>query len=164
MHHIPDLVQFPGEHLSALCNIHSLTLHDTSAEHVTKEFPTCFSAFRETLTYLSLTDFATSFGAFVTLVGCFPNMTTLRVDSLKLEPDEGPVPQLSQPLRGEIRVHEFPGDLEFFSRLSGLDLEYEKLVIVSTHYHMVTIFLESALQISPNSVKFLRLTAELRCE
>ena len=92
------------------------------------EFHTCFSAFRETLTSLSLDLIFITFSAFVTLVGYFPNITTLRLHSFMLIPDGRPVPSLSQPLRGKLRIYEVPEQsLEFFGRFAELDLEYEEL-------------------------------------
>ena len=49
----------------------------------------CFSASRDTLTYLSLDYFTTSFGAFATSVDYFPNITALRLRSMNLKPNEG---------------------------------------------------------------------------
>ena len=62
-----------GEYLSALRNLRSLTLSKIRIEHIgEEEFHTCFSAFRETLTFLSLENFVASFSAFITLVDYFP--------------------------------------------------------------------------------------------
>lgn len=103
-HRMQDLPQDSGEYLSALRNLHSLTLAHTRVERIDEEgFRACFSSFRGTLTCLSLESFATSFGAFVTLVDYFPNITTLRLHSFVLEPDQGPVPILSRPLRGKCK-------------------------------------------------------------
>jgi len=100
-----DLPQDSGEYLSALRNIHNLTLFNTKVEHIPKDqFHTCFSTFRGTLTYLSLEVFDTSFSAFVTLVNFFPNLRTLQLRSFALGPDEGPVPSLSRPLRGKLHL------------------------------------------------------------
>lgn len=102
-----DLPQDSGKYLSTLCNIHSLTLFNARVEHISEDlFHTCFSAFRGTLTYLSLESFATSFSAFVILVDYFPNITTLRFTSFALGPDEGPVPPClprSGPMLGVLR-------------------------------------------------------------
>ena len=54
-------------------------------------FRTPFSIFRESLTFISLGRFVTSFSAFVILVDYSPNLTTLRLLLLVLEPDRGPV-------------------------------------------------------------------------
>ena len=90
--------QDSGEYLSAMPNLRSLMLHHTGVEYAGEdEFRTCFSAFRETLTYLSLETFATSFSTFVTVIDYFLNITTLQLCSFELEPDEGSVPSLSHP-------------------------------------------------------------------
>ena len=158
-----DLPWDSGEYLSALHNIHSLKFCDTRIERLDEEgFRICFSAFRETLTCLSLETFATSFNAFVTLVDYFPNLTTLRLRPFVLEPDEGPVPSLSRPLRGKLRVRDGHGDcLKFFNRFAKLDLEFEELVISSGSSMFVEMaFLNSALKLSANTIKFLRVTTE----
>ena len=152
-----------GENLSGLRNLHSLTLSNIEVEHISDgELHTCFSAFRETLTSLSLDTFAMSFRAFVTLVDYFPNITTLRLHSFGLEPNGEPAQSLSRPLRGKVRVRvqaDFP---EFINRFTKLDLEYDELVIhgylpASARMEMVG----SALQISPSTVKLLRLNLQL---
>jgi len=77
-------------------NIRSLTMVNIRVEHISEEgFHTGFSAFRETLTFLFLEFFSTSFSAFVTLIDYFPNIAALRLRSLVFEPDEGSVPTLT---------------------------------------------------------------------
>ena len=158
-----DLAQESGEYLSALRNVHSLMLVNTWVKYVSEDnFRTCFSAFRETLTHLSLENFPTSFNTFVALVDYFPNITSLQLCSLQLEPDEGSVPSLSRPLRGKICLREVEaGHLEVFNRFAKLDLEYEEMVIDSFYFTVGETFLESALQVSASTLKYLRLTADL---
>ena len=160
-----DLVQDFGEYFSALRNLHSLTLFNTTVEHLSEEeFRTCFSAFRETLTCLSLDTIATKFSAFVALVGYFPNITSLKLNSFALEPDEGPVPSLTQPLRGKLRIRVQVDSPEFFDRFAKLNLEYEELVLGRCCITLMeTKSLGSALRISASTVKFLRLTCQFRC-
>ena len=162
-----DLAQDSGKYLSALRNLHSLKLYNIRLEHISGDkFRTYFSAFRETLTSLSLENFATSFSAFVTLVDYFPNVTTLQLRLVEPEPDEGPVPSLSRPLQGKLHVHEVHVNyLKFFNQFAQLELEYEELVIdTSLSTPAGTLFVESALRISPSTVKSLRLTmADLEC-
>ena len=157
-----DLPRDSGEYLSALRNIRSLGLFDIRVEDIGEAgFHTCFSAFRETLTQLSLGTFTTSFGAFVTLVNYFPNITTLQLSSFAQERDKGPVPSLSRPLRGKLHIcHVRSHCSRFFNRLAKLDLEYEELAIDS-HWSMGWKFLESVLRISPGSIKTLRLCPDL---
>ena len=158
-----DLPQDSGKYFSALSNLRTLTLYNIAIGHISEEgFHTCFSAFRETLTYLSLETFATSFSAFVTLVDNFPNLRTLQLRALDLEPDGEPVPSLSRPLRGGFHVYSIEPDcLAFLNQFARLDLEYDELVIGSHFLGAEARFLESALQISANTVKSLRLTAEI---
>ena len=130
-------------------------------------FRTCFSAFRETLTYLSLDTFITSFSAFVTLVDYFPNTRTLRLRLFELEPDKELVPALSRPLRGKVYVQYLDNNSsEFYDRFAKLDQEYEELTIDTSSLSAFakTKCLGSALQISTASVKFLRLIDEFRSE
>lgn len=163
-----DLARDSGEYLSALSNLHSLTFYNTRVEHIGEDqFHTCFSAFRETLTCLTLGAVATLFGAFVALVDYFPKVTTLRPRSFVLEPDEGPVPPLSRPLRGKLHVTCIRTDRsDFFDRFAELDLEYEDLEI--DYFVLSTAakseFLQSALQISKTTVKSLRMVTEFRRE
>ena len=159
MYRMRDLPQHSGKCFSALRNLRSLTFFDTRVERISEEgFHTCFSAFQETLTYLSLEFITTSFSAFVTLVNYFPNATVLQLRLSVLVPDEAPVPTLSRPLRGKLHIDCLRSDcVEFFDRLAKLELEYEELVITSSSLSVKTEFLESALQISKSTVKSLRL-------
>ena len=141
-----DLPNDSGEYLSALCDVHSLILLNTTVEHTT---------------------FATLFSAFVTLVDYFPNITSLELDSLELEPDEGLVPSLSRPLRGKAHIHfaDYVQDdcLEFYDRFAKLNPEYEE-VVVNSSCVLDKKPLRIVLQMSTSTVKFLRLTTELQCE
>ena len=163
------LARFCGEYLSALQNLDNLWLYTTTIEHIGEnEFHTCFSAFRETLTNLSLYGFATSFSAFVTLIDYFPNITTLQLHSFDLKPDKRPVPSLSRPLRGKLELsfdYRKANSHEFVNRFAELELEYEELVIVSpSSIRRETEILQSALRVSTSTVKFLKVTAELERE
>ena len=67
--------------------------------------------------------------------------------------------------RGKMHVHEVvPDGVEFSHRFAKLDLEYEELVIDTPFLYMRMGFLESAPQISPSTVKFLKLTSEIACK
>jgi len=161
-----DIPKEPGQYFSALHNIHSLELVNIRIMHLSKELETCFSAFRETLTNLTLDLFATSFSAFVSLIDYFPNITALQLGALGLEPDEGLVPSLSRPLRGRIRIRPpHPNCLEFIDRLAELNREYEELVIDPTNFtFMRTEFFGRILQLGTGTVKYLRLLGDLECE
>ena len=156
-----DLARDSGGYLSGLHNLQSLTMSVIRVEYISGGlFYTCFSAFRDTLTLLSLIHFTTSLGAFVALVNYFPNIKTLELFWPMLEPDEGPVPSLSRPLRGRLfLLNVIPNSLEFFNQFAKLDLEYDELAIDPDF--IGTEVLESALRISTRTVRFLRLTAEL---
>ena len=161
-----DLAQNAGGYLSDLRNIHTLTLSHIAVEHIGEgEFHTCFSAFRETLTHISFDSFTTSFSAFITLVGYFPNVTALHLRSFILKPDDGPVPPLSRPLQGKLHLYDVsPGNLMFFSRFAKLDLEYEELSIHVLPTLTGNGLVECALRIAPSTVKFLRLGPGLNCK
>ena len=167
-----DLPKDSGEYLSALHNIRSLTLCMIEVEHVGGEgFRTCFSAFREALTHLSLDIFITSFSAFVALVDYFPNIRILQLRLLNLERDNGPIPTLSRPLRGKLYVqcvqdYSLELSLEFYNQFAKLEQEYEELTIdpYSLSSSAKTKFLDGALQISTATIKLLRLTDEFRGE
>ena len=162
-----DLPKEPGEFLSALHNIHSLELVNIRIEHLSRELETCFSAFRGTLTTLTLGLFTTSFSAFVSLIDYFPNITALQLGAFGLAPDEGPVPSLSRPLRGKISIRPpLPNScyLMFIDRLARLDQEYEELVIGPTSIPLRTELFNRILQFSTGTVKYLRLLGKLERE
>lgn len=96
---------------------------------------------------------------FVTLVGHFPNITTLRLGILTPRADEGPVPSLPWPLRGKIHLEDIDSR-RFIERLAGLDLEYDGLTIESRSL-VAAGDLENMLQLSANTIKYLRLNATL---
>ena len=163
----PTLVAETSYWMQNLHNVHSFDLFGIKIGNISeREYQTCFSAFRETLTNLTLDDFDTSFSAFVTLVDYFPNITTLQLHSFEVKPDEGPVPPLSRPFRGRLCIHCFEDDyVEFFDRLAKLDPQYEELVIGSEFSSDIgTELAESLYQIGANTVKYLRLTADLERE
>ena len=157
---LQKLLKGSGEYLSAL---RSLELANVRIERLDKELHSSFSAFRETLTNLTLKSFTTSFTALIALVDYFPNITSLQLGWLsRLEPDEGPFPLLSQPLRGRIHIcPPLPHCLEFIDRFAKLDQEYEELVIDSATVALRTEYLERILQFSAGTVKHLRLLGEL---
>ena len=160
-----NLPQDHGECFSALCNLHSLSLYNIVIERIGNEgFRTCFSAFRETLTCLTLRGVVVSFSAFVTLVDYFPNIRILKLRSFTLEPDAGPAPNLSRPLRGSVNVSGVDESLDFLDKFARLDLEYEEVVISSPRISIGTKYLEHALQLSATTAKILRLAAGLPCE
>ena len=152
-----------GEYLSALYNLRSIELVHFIVGPITEEgFHTCFSAFRETLTELSLQFTLTSFNMFVTLVDYFPNVTTVRLGPFSLNLDEGPVPPLSRPLRGKISIYPLGLDSkQFADRLVKLDPKYDELVIKSI-LRVETAVVESVLRLSPSTVKYLCLAVEFR--
>ena len=156
-----------GEYISALRNLSSLTLRVIIIEHIREDgFHTCFSAFRETLTYLSLGGFtAVPFSASMALVDYFPNVTTLQLEpEFMPRLDEERVLSFSRPPRGKLIIYEVTFDSSgFFNRFARSNLEYEELVIVS-RFFVGTKFAKSVLQISTSAVKFLRLARGLRSE
>lgn len=94
----------------------------------------------------------------MTTVDYFPNLRTHQLKLLVQEIEEAPVPTLSRPLRGRIHVGQVDY-LQFFNRFAQLDLEYEELVIDPDFIFLEIPFLNSAIQISASTVKFLRLAA-----
>ena len=102
---IQDLPKDSGNYHLALRNLRSLTLCNTRFKRIDEGLRTCFSAFRETLTYLSFDTVVVSFSAFVTLADYFPNIRTLLLHSIVHEDHGEPIPPLSRPLRGKVHVH-----------------------------------------------------------
>ena len=158
-----DLPKDSGEYFSALHNVHSLTLRNITIEYISgrKTFGKCFSAFRNTLTELSLELFAISFQMFATFVDYFPNITTLRLSSFALRSDDRSVRPLSRPLRGKICFHN--PNAAFAERLAELNLQYDALVIESS-FTMIEWTLERVIQVSASTIKYLRLAAPLQRE
>jgi len=161
-----DLSQDHGEYLPAVCNVRGLSLYRARAEYINQaQFHACFSAFRGTITFLSIEWIVMSFDAFVALVDYFPDLRTLVLRNFELEPDKGPVPSLSRPLRGTLCVHSsLSSPSKLLSRFAKLDLEYEVLLIDSSNHFRDPVFLGAALQISPNTVKILKMTDKLQSE
>ena len=154
-----NLPKDSGEYLSAMHNIQSLKLVDIGIERISKEFYICFSAFRQTLTNLSLHSFETSFSAFLLLVDYFPNITTLRLSLLALKPCEGVIPSLSRPLRGRICLGCATSTrMEFFDRLAKLNPQYEELVLEPTLYVEAEVA-GNFLRLCASTAEYLRLTA-----
>jgi hypothetical protein len=93
-HPMRNLLKNSRGGLSALYSVHSLALSGLLTEPIGGgAVQACFSAFRETLTDLYLGEScAMSFSTFVTVVGYFPNLTSLQLGFLELKPDEAPVP------------------------------------------------------------------------
>jgi len=158
-----DLLTDSAKYFSALLNLCSLGLGHIRIERLTIELESCLSALRGSLTTLTIRHFVASFSAFVTLVDHFPNLTTLRLVSFQSEPDEGPVPQLSRPLRGKLYIHPtYRSSAGFIGRLAKLDQEYEELVIKRSTFCLVAWFLPLALRFSPGTVKRLRLLGKIQ--
>ncbi|KAF9783870.1 hypothetical protein BJ322DRAFT_1067469 [Thelephora terrestris] len=159
-----DVSRDSGGYLSALHNLRSLTLCNiTLLPNGQEEILACFSAFRETLTELSLERISASFSSFVSLVGYFPNITTLRVEFFAWDYYESPVPPLSQPLRGEIYIR-FTEIYwwKFIDQFTMLNQKYDRLVLDFGSIVVDAKNLESLLQSSASSVKYLQLEATPR--
>ena len=157
-----NLPQDYGEYFSALRNLHSLTLFNTRIENIDEYgFRIGFSVFRKTLTYLCLERSYMLFGVFVTLVDYFPNIRTLRLGAFVREPEAGPVPNLSRPLRGRVEIYGGISCLDFLHRFARLDLQYDEVVIDTFNLVMEAKYLERALQLSATTVKILRLAVRL---
>lgn len=145
---VQDLPWDSRKYFLALPNPHSLALYSVRLERVRERtFRTSISAFHETLINTSLDIVTISLGALVILADYFPNITTLQLRSLGLEPDKGLVPSLSQPLQGRVYARSSHVDyLKFFNRFAKLDLECGELLIGS-------FFTRGALQISAKILK-----------
>ena len=103
-----------------------------------------------------------SFNAFVTLVDYFPNIRALRLDSFCLKPIGKPIRSLSRPLRGKFHAGVHINFLGFVDRFTKLDLEYDELIIDSRLSAFErTELIGSGFQISPSTVKLLKLNLQL---
>ena len=89
-----------------------------------------FSAFRHTLSSLSLRGCHVSSSALITILNYFSSLVNLELRALVHEVDGEPVPPLSRPLRGGLSVQQFRDcDVSLLDRLSDPPPECDELVI-----------------------------------
>jgi len=89
-----------------------------------------FSAFRHTLSRLSLRHCSVTISALVNLINCFSNLDCLDLGYLLHEVDGEPPSSLSRPLIRELCISEIhKDDLWILNQLSGLGQVFDKLVI-----------------------------------
>ena len=93
-----------------------------------------FSAFRHTLSTLTLSALFLTWRTFTTIVNYFPDMRDLTVLHIVWELHHRQAPPLSRPLRGRLSIdmHQDQGLPIFANRLSGLDVEYDELLFLGT--------------------------------
>ena len=89
-----------------------------------------FSAFRHTLSRLSLRRCSVTISALVTLINCFSNLDRLDLSRLLHEVDGEPPSSLSRPLIRELYISEFHEDgLGILNQLSELGLVFDELIV-----------------------------------
>ncbi|KAF9645589.1 hypothetical protein BDM02DRAFT_3120001 [Thelephora ganbajun] len=115
------------DYLPSFFQLQRLVLYDVRIEPTIHEHFEWFSAFRHTLSSLSLRQSSITWSAFIALVGYFPNLRDLHIFRMWFRKDDRPVPCLPHALRGRLSVS-FGTVMGFpFDRLVGLKLEYEEL-------------------------------------
>ena len=119
-----------GDYLPSFRNLESLVLSSMDLPPAITQQVENFSAFRHTLSSLSLWSCYVSSGALITLVNYFPNLTDLQLRAPKHKTDYMPFPPLSRPLRGRLSVQTFRRhDLPVLDRLSDLPPDLDELVV-----------------------------------
>ena len=149
LHHVRSLtytlgttarVRFPGyridslgDYLPSFRNLETLVLASTDLPSGVSQQIENFSAFRHTLSSLSLWSCYVSSGAVITLVNYFPNLIDLQLRAPMHRVDYKPSPPLLRPLRGRLCVQKFKiYDLPVLDRLSDLPPELDELIIGGT--------------------------------
>lgn len=88
-----------------------------------------FSAFRHTLSRLSLVNCIVTINALVTLINYFPNLNYLEFNNLFCEADSKPASPLLRPLLGQLRIsHFYGGNYGLLDQLSELGLVFDEIV------------------------------------
>lgn len=89
-----------------------------------------FSAFRYTLSRLTLSSCDVTVGALVALINYFPNLNRLNLrHSRKI--DDKLIPPLSRPLLGQLYIAQTYEDLGLLDQLSGLGLVFDEILFNS---------------------------------
>lgn len=92
-----------------------------------------FSAFKYTLSTISLSGCCTTKNAFVTLINHFPNLAYLNLRDLDYHKEDEPATPLSRSLFKRLHVTEWSADsLDLLDELAKLGLHFEEVVLPST--------------------------------
>jgi len=119
-----------GDYLPSLRNLESLVLSSMDLQSDISQQVENFSAFRHTLSSISLWECRISPGALVTVVNYFPNLVNLQLRASTQAADHEPVPPLLRPLRGRLSVQKLRDHhLPVLDRLSDLPPELDELVL-----------------------------------
>ena len=90
-----------------------------------------FSAFRHTLSRLSLDDCKITISALGTLINCFPYLNRLDLGRIIHEVDDEPASPVSRPLIEQLYVSEVHWDgMHFFDQMSEIGLGFEEVVFI----------------------------------
>ena len=144
-----SLIDDLGDYLPSLHNLKSLVLSSLNLESGSPKVEN-FSAFRLTLSSLSIWRCYVSTGAFIILVNYFPNLVDLQLRSPLPVEDYKPVPPLLRPLRGRLSAEGFNDHtLLLLNHLSNLPPELDELATGGTgqgtigYDHMVAAYVGS---------------------
>ena len=142
--------------------LHQLRHLSLSSAHLLSDIPQrvdLFSAFRHTLSQLSLGRCEVATSALGALIDYFPNLNRLNLSRITRGLDDEPVSPVSRPLVERLYTSGLYGTMGFLDQLSGLGLVFEEIVLDErASAHLV----ERVADAVGMSVKHLRLLQPLR--
>jgi hypothetical protein len=97
-----------GDYFGSLHHLERLFLHQLTI--IGPNITNLLTAFQTTLSSLSLGDVSLTWGTFINIVDYFPNLTYLFLDRTSFVGDLRPVPPLSRPPHGKLRLFLLPPD------------------------------------------------------
>lgn len=153
MYHVTPL----GDYLSSFHQLENLTLSTMNLHSEIFQQVESLSAFRHTLSLLTLMGCHTSSRALIIIVNCFPNLVDLQISDIVYMAGGGPMPSISRPLRGRLVVDRFGGigDISTLNPLSELRPELDELIVYG--HPLIPDAYNSVVAACAGSVKRLRL-------
>ena len=121
-----------------------------------------FSAFRHTLSWLSLSHCRVTISAFVALINYFPNLDRLDITHIVRWVDAKPVPPLSRQIIGQLHIFElYRTGFGLFDQLSAAGLAFDEIVF-GEHPQVPLLSFERTVGAVGANVKHLRLLKPLQ--
>ena len=118
------------DYLPSFHCLHHLSLSSTYIPSDISRQTEIFSAFRQSLSRLSLKCCTVTISALVALINCFPSLDCLDLHYITHEADGEPASRLCRPLIRKLHISSFHDrGLDILNRLSELGLVFEELVI-----------------------------------
>jgi len=142
-------------YLPSLCRLESLGLYSVLFKSDILQTIGIFSAFRQTLSSLSLVECRTTSNALITIINYFPLLVNLDLQALTRKTDRVPVSQLSRPLRGRLVIADCgTNNRAPFDKLSNPSPELDELILRQVH---MPIFYDCLVGVNGGSVKHLEM-------